>query len=136
MNNIPRGIRNNNPGNIRYDGTRWLGLAAPPTDGSFCRFADAKHGIRALAAILKNYDKKHGLNTVAQIIGRWAPPNENDTRSYIAAVSAALGHNANDALNVSDKNILLCLCKAIIRHENGKCPYTDADILSGIDVCS
>ncbi|MDR3208981.1 MAG: hypothetical protein LBT45_04010 [Rickettsiales bacterium] len=134
MNNIPRGIRNNNPGNIRYNGTRWLGLANPPSDGEFCRFADARHGIRAMAALLRNYNKKYGLDTAAQIIGRWAPPNENDTRSYVDSVCAALRRGANDSLNVSDGKTLLSLCKAIIRHENGNCPYSDMEMIKGIEI--
>jgi hypothetical protein len=130
----PRGIRNNNPGNIRYDGTKWRGLDRPPTDGAFCRFSDAKHGIRAMAVILKNYNAKHGIGNIAQVIGRWAPPNENNTQSYIASVCAALGRSANDPISFSDKNTLLRLCAAIIRHENGKCPYDNAEIAAALEL--
>jgi hypothetical protein len=130
---LPRGIRNNNPGNIRYDGTKWIGLAAPPSDGSFCRFTAAKYGIRAMAKIIMNYGKKHGLDTIRQIIGRWAPPNENDTGAYVNSVALALRYSADAPLNIPDA--LPRLCRAIIRHENGACPYDNDEIKKGIALC-
>ena len=129
----PRGIRNNNPGNIRYDGTAWRGLAAPPTDGAFCRFSDAPHGIRAMAKIISNYGKKYGLCTIAGIVGRWAPPTENNTGAYVAAVARAIGCAPDAPIDI-DKN-LFGLCRAIIKHENGKCPYSDDEIKRGIELC-
>jgi hypothetical protein len=71
-----RGIRNNNPGNIRYTGTPWQGLDEPKSDGQFCRFANPCWGIRAIARTLITYQDKHGLNSVYQMIARWAPPVE------------------------------------------------------------
>jgi hypothetical protein len=133
MTTQPRGIRNNNPGNIRYDGTKWMGLATPPTDGSFCRFSDAEYGIRAIVKIITNYNKKYGLNTIRQIISRWAPPNENNTASYINSVAAALQCHADAPLNI--KNAMPLLCRAIIRHENGACPYNDGEIKKGVALC-
>ena len=129
----PRGIRNNNPGNIRFDGTAWQGLAMPPTDGAFCRFTDAKFGIRAMARVLTNYERRHGLNTVAGIISRWAPPNENDTASYIAAVCRVLYCKPDEPINIQ-KN-MVALIRVIIKHENGKDPYSDAEIKQGIALC-
>jgi hypothetical protein len=133
MATIPRGIRNNNPGNIRYDGTKWLGLAVPPSDGAFCRFIDAGHGIRAMAKIIANYGKLRGLDTVRQIIGRWAPPNENNTAAYVGSVARALRCSADAPLDIA--SALPALCRAIIRHENGACPYDAAEIERGIRLC-
>ena len=131
---LPRGIRNNNPGNIKYDGTPWQGLGAPPSDGAFCRFIDAKHGIRAMAKLISNYGKKYGLKSIRQIISRWAPANENDTESYVNAVSRELMRTPDEPLNLSNQNLLVLLCKSIIRHENGKCPYSDEEIREGIEL--
>ena len=130
---LPRGIRNNNPGNIRYDGTPWRGLAAPQSDGAFCRFSDAKYGIRAMAKVILNYEKMHGLNTVAGIISRWAPPIENNTAAYVAAVARDLGCAASAPIDVGGN--LPTLCRAIVKHENGQCPYSDAEIEQGIALC-
>jgi hypothetical protein len=131
---VPRGIRNNNPGNIRYDGTKLVGLADPPTDGAFCIFSAAKYGIRAMARIISNYNGTRGLNTVRKIISRWAPPNENDTAAYVASVAAAIGRGADTPLDLAADMPLLC--RAIIRHENGACPYGDDEIRAGIGLCS
>lgn len=137
----PRGIRNNNPGNIRWSDD-WKGLVPQDkrTDKSFCQFLDAKWGIRALAKVLLNYRKRQGMpgvgnsgiDTVREIISRWAPPNENDTEAYIQSVAKACGVQPNAAIDLTDKDIMMKMVKAIITHENGVQPYTDAVLLSGV----
>ena len=89
---LPRGIRNNNPGNIRW-GADWQGLKkdGKSQDPSFCVFATPVWGIRALAKVLINYKRIHGLNTVRQIISRYAPPNENQTTAYVQTIARQLG---------------------------------------------
>lgn len=131
-NKLPRGIRNKNPGNIRYNGTCWVGLSLPPSDGEFCVFTEHKYGIRALARIIKVYETKYGINTVAGIIKRWAPANENDTNAYIRSVCHQTGFGSKSKLNLSDTQVMLSLVKAIIRHENGQMPYTDQQIMEGL----
>lgn len=128
---VARGIRNNNPGNIRH-GDKWQGLAAEQTDSSFCVFTSAEYGIRALAKVLLNYEKKYGLNTVKKIINRYAPPNENDTGSYIQSVAGQLGVNPDDVIDINNQAVMLILVKAIIRHENGEQPYNNETLLKGI----
>lgn len=131
-NKTPRGIRNNNPGNLRYNGIGWLGLANPPSDGSFCIFTEPKFGLRALAMLLRNYKRKHGIDTIAGIINRFAPSVENNTAAYIAHVCKVLCCEADTPLDVESEAILLPLIKAIVRHENGQQPYTDEQIVEGI----
>lgn len=128
----PRGIRNNNPGNIRYNGTAWKGLATPPTDGAFCIFTSAKFGIRALATLLRNYNRFYGIRTIKSIITRFAPDTENNTAAYIASVCKATGFTDYAQLDLESADVLLPLIKAIIKHENGQQPYTDEQILEGI----
>ena len=128
---VARGIRNNNPGNIRH-GEKWEGLSDKQTDSSFCIFKTPEYGIRAMAKILLNYQKKYGLKTIKQIISRWAPPNENDTQSYIKSVSLSVGVDSEEEINLNNKNIMVPLIKAIIKHENGEQPYSDEQILKGI----
>jgi hypothetical protein len=126
------GIRNNNPGNIRYNGTAWKGLANPPSDGAFCIFATPRDGIRALARILRIYQSKHGICTIAGVINRWAPSIENETTEYVHSVCKQTGFAANARLDFNNVETLAAVVKAIIRHENGKQPYTDGQILEGI----
>ena len=81
-NEKPRGIRNNNPGNIRNsEANEWLGEVASKEkqDEDFEEFQDMAHGVRAMMRLLVNYQRNYNLNTIRELIGRWAPRNENDT---------------------------------------------------------
>lgn len=121
-----RGVRNNNPGNIRHSKDKWRGLAPVQTDTAFFVFLEAKWGVRALGKILLTYNRKYGLNTVRGLIDRWAPPVENDTNSYVAAVAKALIIAPDTEISVPTR--LPALATAIIHHENGYNPYLPADI--------
>ena len=129
----PRGIRNNNPGNIRW-GENWLGLKqdGKEQDPSFCVFISAVYGIRALARLLLNYQKLYGLNTPRKIISRYAPPSENQTQAYIQSVSAQLGITPDGKVDLTEIGTLTVFIKAIIRHENGMQPYSNETIQKGI----
>ena len=126
---IPRGIRNNNPGNIRK-GNDWQGERSRQTDREFEQFSTPEYGIRALAKILLAYERKHGLNTVRTLITRWAPPNENNTDAYANAVAGSLGVDADTPINVAEH--LQGLVSAIIRHENGQQPYSAETLALGV----
>ena len=91
-----------------------------------------EYGIRALAKILLNYERKYGLNTVRKIINRYAPEVENDTASYVASVAGQLGVAADEVIDISDTAVMLVLVKAIIRHENGCQPYDNEVLIKGI----
>lgn len=125
-----RGIRNNNPGNIRLSAnTTWLGQSAQQNDSAFVQFDDPKYGIRAIARIMASYER-HGVKTIHDAINRWAPPNENDSDAYVSAVCFSCGIDPH--IPVSLTAILPNLVVAIIRHENGSQPYTDQQIAEGI----
>lgn len=83
-----RGIRNNNPANIRH-GSKWQGLSPAQPDTSFCTFVSMEYGVRALICLLRTYYKTYNLRSIRSIISRYAPPSENDTDSYIRFVSSA-----------------------------------------------
>lgn len=129
----PRGIRNNNPGNIRH-GDKWRGLADKQTDASFCVFKAPEWGIRALVKILRNYQTKHGLKTVESIINRFAPQIENDTSSYILSVCQVLDVKPRDVIDVFEPGIMINLLKAVIRHENGIQPYSDEILKKSLEL--
>lgn len=126
---LPRGIRNNNPGNIRHGNTVWSGQAEHQEDPDFVQFISPEFGIRAIVKIMHSY-ARIGVNTINGVIHRWAPPNENDTGAYIAAVcqECAIGPDEKVVLDM----IMPTLVKAIVRHENGQQPYSDAQIQAGI----
>lgn len=128
-----RGIRNNNPGNIDRHDTKWQGMAADQSsDPRFIVFKTPAFGIRAVAKTLLTYQNTHKLDTVRKIINRWAPPVENNTTAYVRAVADSVGVRPDDVIDVDSVEVMLPLVKAIITHENGANPYSDAVILEGI----
>lgn len=122
----PRGIRNKNPGNIRYDGTKWRGLVGD--DGTFCVFDNPINGIRAIAKIIKTY-KARGIETISEIVSTWAPPIENNTPAYIQSVCDAMDKNPTYRPADQDYPDLIA---AIIYHENGQQPYSRDQLNAGV----
>ncbi len=119
---IPRGLRNNNPGNLRLTTKKWEGEITG-ADKSFKVFATMGHGIKAIGTSI---DKKRarGLNTIRKIIESYAPPVENDTEAYINAVCKVIGVKPDQVIDTADLNIKAPLVYAIISHENGQNPFT------------
>lgn len=128
----PRGIRNNNPGNIEK-GTAWIGMADIQPDPRYITFKTPEYGIRAMARILRTYRERYDLFTVNGIISRWAPPSENPTSKYVAFVADRLAVDAYTDLTFSDETVA-GLIEAIIRFENGQQPYDRETILAGIEL--
>ncbi len=124
----PRGLRNNNPGNLRRTTDPWQGLAETQTDLEFFVFKSPVYGIRALARVLIAYQDDHNLRTIRQIIGRWAPVSENDTVAYIRAVSEETDFAPDVVLDMHKYEQLKAIVTAIIQHENSLQPYTVAQI--------
>ena len=125
----PRGIRNNNPGNI-VAGDKWLGRTG--TDGKYVKFKSSVYGIRAIGKIINTYEKRYKINTVKGIITRWAPPSENNTKQYINFVCRETGLKPTEKLNIFDsrgklkrEQILKSLISAIVKMENGSYRYSD-----------
>ena len=119
MNMTPRGIRNNNPGNIRRSNDRWMGLRTKQTDPQFFQFTAPEWGYRALIKTLQTYRRKHGLRTIAELISRWAPTNENNTSAYIRSVCREMQVPDSYVPDMDAKGTMCALAAAISRHENG-----------------
>lgn len=118
-NNLPRGIRNNNPLNIVQTKDKWQGLREPQYDKRFCEFRDMAHGYRAAFIILKNYIIKHGWMTIEQIVSHWAPKNENDTAVYIFAVCNFMDEKKDHVMYFNNMADMLMLASAMTVVENG-----------------
>lgn len=133
MTELPRGIRNNNPGNIDRDGTAWEGLALDQSsDPRFCVFVDAWHGIRALTKILLSYQEADKLTTIRQMINRWAPPVENDTSAYVNFVAGRMGLAPDTRFDINDPHLCAMMVSAIIAQENANYVYPAATINEGL----
>ena len=94
-----RGLRNNNPLNIRRSGDKWQGLRAQQEDKEFFQFSEMKWGWRAAFRLLcHTYYGKYKLRTIRAIINRWAPPKENNTSNYIKHVAERTGISPDQEL--------------------------------------
>lgn len=116
---IPRGIRNNNPLNIRI-GNTWIGEVMNPTDNEFEQFVHVSFGLRAGLILLKRYINRYKLNTIEKIISRWAPSNENNTQSYINHVAKRMNIDPDTPLLYDDQNTMCALVYEMVYEENGQ----------------
>ena len=132
MSDLPRGIRNHNPGNIERTRDRWQGMAADQSaDPRFVVFTAPEFGIRALVKLLLNYERM-GFDSPRKIITRFAPHVENKTDAYVANVARALGVGPDDVVDLDRFDVMLPLVKAIIQQENGRQPYSAEVLREGL----
>ncbi|WP_027284493.1 hypothetical protein [Rubritepida flocculans] len=130
-----RGFRNRNPGNIVFNrAIAWRGQVGAEPAGRFVVFEDHVWGIRALAVLLRNYQRKHGLSTIRALIRRYAPPVENDTEAYVQAVARRTGFAPDAPLDLGRRAHLRPLVEAVIHHELGGQPYEPALIDRALDL--
>jgi len=113
-----RGLRNNNPLNIRKNDEQFQG-EIKGKDRSFKTFSSLPYGYRAGFIILGTYLSK-GLNTIEKIVTHWAPPAENDTESYISNVERWSGVPRKKALTVRDGSDYILIVAAMSFVENGQ----------------
>ena len=126
----PRGLRNNNPLNIRRSGDKWQGLKVLQEDKAFFQFSEMKWGWRAAFRLLcHTYYGKYKLRTIRDIITRWAPPKENNTEAYIRRVTDRIGIGPDKQLGDPQTHptqwMMIGIAMAIV--ENGT---TNLDYLS------
>lgn len=117
---MSRGLRNNNPGNIRLSATRYEGEVARSTDAAFKQFESMAYGYRAMFMLLYTYQKRHGLNTIRQMIARYAPPSENHTDHYVEAVSIWSGVSPDSRITATYHDVMVPIVAAMSRAENGR----------------
>lgn len=116
---LPRGLRNCNPGNIRRSRVRYEGEVTPSQDAAFKQFNSMAYGYRAIFVLLYTYQHRHGLDTIAKMLGRYAPKNENDTSAYIAAVAERSGVPATSHITATNKDVMIPIVAAMSAVENG-----------------
>jgi hypothetical protein len=107
---MTRGIRNNNPLNIRKSKDKWLGTRLSPDpslgregryDTQFCQFETQAYGWRAAFVLLtRTYYHTYRLYTIRAVVTKWAPPNENATAAYIRSVSLQTGIDPDEPLGI------------------------------------
>ena len=115
---IPRGLRNNNPLNIRHNADVFQG-EIEGNDKSFKTFASMPYGYRAAFATLATYLSR-GWNSIEKIITHWAPPSENDTEKYIANVEKWSGVPRGKELTAVNGADYILIVVAMSFVENGR----------------
>ena len=115
----PRGLRNNNPLNIRI-GNVWLGEVHNPTDPEFEQFVTIQYGLRAAFVILRRYIRRYHHNTIATIISHWAPSTENNTQRYVDHVTKRMQMAPDVPILYEDEDTMCQLVQAMAIEEVGK----------------
>ena len=116
---ITRGIRNNNPLNIRI-GNTWLGERQKPTDPAFEEFVSMEYGLRAAFCILRRYIRRYHKDTVPDIVSTWAPASENNTQRYIDIVCQRSGISPTQQIRFEDETTMCKLVEAMAFFECGQ----------------
>lgn len=125
--------RHNNPGNLVFAGQRGATVGETVAGHTFARFQSTEEGVAALYRQLQLYQKR-GIDTLAEIMGVYAPEGSNDTSAYIKALSKATGLDPNQQLNFGDQETAAAMIRGISQHEAGRSYLNDQQILSGINM--
>ncbi len=135
---LPRGIRNNNPLNIRRSKDKWKGLRAVQADAQFCQFESLEYGWRAAFYLLtRTYYHKYRLYTIRAIISKWAPPCENNSKAYVENVSRLTGIDPDDPIGIPSERPArwIALGMAMAIQENGFESLDYFAMLRGWEMC-
>ena len=116
---MSRGLRNNNPGNIRRSRVRYKGEVRPSRDPEFKEFSSMAYGYRAMFVLLDTYRSRYGLSTIRQMLNRYAPPSENFTEGYIRFVSEKTGIAPDEIVNSRAARDMVPIVAAMSQIENG-----------------
>ena len=135
---LPRGIRNNNPLNIRKSKDKWKGLSLTQNDPSFCQFETLEYGWRAAFYLLtRTYYHKYRLYTIRSIISKWAPPCENNSKAYVENVSRLTGIDPDEPIGIPSERPArwIALGMAMAIQENGFESLDYFAMLRGWEMC-
>lgn len=127
-----RSFTNNNPLNIKRTDLRLAGLSEEQTDSKYFQFVAPEYGIKAAFDRIKDFNINKHRKTVGAIISMWAPPDTNDTLSYIKFVCTICKCEPEYIVDITDTDFMVKLLGAMIRFENRTCPYTPSQLRKGI----
>lgn len=117
---LPRGIRNHNPGNLRS--ACWRGSKTRLVNG-FAVFGTDEEGLLNLACCAMQFYRDKRLNTVASFVSRYAPATENDLLAYENFMAKwcaiPLDETTSRDLELTNINHAEVWIGGIIRIENG-----------------
>lgn len=126
---LPRGLRNNNPLNIRISTDKFVGEIQPSGDKAFKQFDTMAHGYRAAFRVLRTYINNYKCDTIRKIISRWAPETENHTLAYVMTVSDRSGIAPDAVVSADNREMMVRIVAAMSYVENG----IEAEMVEVID---
>lgn len=129
---ISRGLRNNNPLNIKI-GNTWLGEVTNPTDPTFEQFVSLRYGLRAAFIILRRYIRHYNRKTIRAIISSWAPEVEPLLTAYINNVVKFTGIDPDVEIDYANKRTMCKIVAAMARVECGQ-EISDEEIHKAYDI--
>lgn len=118
-----RGIRNNNPLNIRK-GCDWRGERPAQLDREFEEFTSMEFGVRAAIKLVCNHingrtSAGKPCDTINKLIFAWAPPTENNTGAYIKTVEQLTGINRYQRIYANNRQMVSRIVQAMAKVETG-----------------
>jgi len=120
-------FRDNNPGDIRSGGFADR-AGAIGSDSGIAIFPNSQTGFAALDRLLSA--PTYVNLTIDQAIERFAPPNENDTKAYQAAVRTAVGTSGDHKLSALTTQQRNAMTSEIARHEGFFVPGTSSTTIA------
>lgn len=121
---LPRGIRNNNPLNIRK-GCNWRGERPTQMDREFEEFSSMEFGVRAAIKLICNHingrtGQRRPCDNLAKLIDVWAPPTENNTGAYIKTIEQLTGIHRYQRIYANNREMVSRIVQAMAKVETGQ----------------
>lgn len=121
---LARGLRNNNPLNIRKSSNNWLGKVTQNTDGCFEQFTTIEYGLRAaflnIRTIVRRRQAQNMTTTVAQLVRTWAPASDgNNEAAYCHTIFENSGIRSSAEVDIANKDFMCRLVLAMCCVEVG-----------------
>lgn len=122
-NRLPRGIRNNNPLNIRYvRKNNWQGRAPHKKDNAFEEFRSMAFGYRAAFMLMHKYIRLYNLHSIYDVVARWAPTSDgNNVMNYADQVGQKTSCAIFANIEWTDWRFMVKMAVAMAEVENGVC---------------
>lgn len=117
---IARGVRNNNPLNLRKSENKWLGKIVPGSDSEFEQFTSMVFGIRAAMINARTILRRNPKCTVRRLIEIWAPPVENSTSAYVSRVCQLTRKLPHESVKFEKRDEFVAIIHAMATVENGQ----------------
>ena len=117
---VPRGVVNNNPHNLKDDGSQWKGWDKTSKDGDFIVFDDPAHGMRAGMRNHLTHFNRDGANTIDKLLDIASPRWDNeDFESYANMVARDLGVGRDEPIDLNDREVGGRFARSVANFELG-----------------